>query len=108
MAALPTDQREVQREDCPWATSEMSAYLAPQVDGSGTSLISPVRAGPTSTGRRIRSDMLPAHQMEPVGIPAANGCPLFRTLTAYLTAYSGQSVTHQDALWHKGVRLPNS
>jgi len=31
----------------------MSAYLAPQVDGSGTSLISPVRAGPTSTGRRI-------------------------------------------------------
>jgi hypothetical protein len=29
-------------------------------------------------------------------------------LTACLTAYPGQSVTRQDALWHKRVRAPNT
>jgi hypothetical protein len=28
--------------------------------------------------------------------------------TSYLTAYSGQSATRQDALWHKRVRPPNT
>jgi hypothetical protein len=29
-------------------------------------------------------------------------------LTAYLTAYSGHSVTRQDALWHERVGVPNT
>ena len=34
--------------------------------------------------------------------------PVERNLTAYLTAYSGQSVTHQDTLGHKRVRAVNT
>jgi len=31
-----------------------------------------------------------------------------RGLTAYLTAYPGQSVTFRDTLWHKRVRQPRT
>jgi hypothetical protein len=41
-------------------------------------------------------------------VQAADESVRFAVLTAYLTAYSGHSVTCQDALWHERVTPPNT